>query len=787
MISLNWVKDYIDINDLDPNELSVKVTKAGINVEKVISNNIENLKTGQVISCIPHPNSDHLHICQVDVGDKQLQIVCGAPNVRENLKVITALEGAVLKGGFEIKKTTIRGIESHGMLCALFELGLEEENEENYSKGIYELPQETQVGTNPLTILGLDDTIYELDVHKHRNNDCYYHIGFAYELSAILGRKVTLPIDSYHENNESINKYLSLDVQTNNCPYYLAKMATNIKIKESPDFIKKRLNSIGIRSINNVVDISNYVMMEYGQPMHFFDYNTLGNKIVVRTAKDKEKIITLDKKERILSTNDIVITDGEKPVCIAGIMGGENTEVENTTNTIVIESAIFAPSNIRTTSLRLDLKSEASIHYGKGLNYEYTKKAIDRACYLLEKYADATIIEGMLIHDTINKKEKIVEFTKEDINKLIGITFTKEDIINELKKLDFPYTLTNETFNVTIPNRRLDIDPNINDIAEEIARLYGYDNLTKTLPKVSLKKGEYKKDVQLVKDVQNRLRNLSLNECKTYTLTSEKHIQLFNYDNKEIITLPNPMSNDKKYVRVSILPSLIDVYNYNKARKVSNINIYEVSKTYDKYYNEDIKVAILIKGNYLENSFQSKIKCDFYILKGIIENLLNYLGFKNRYEFVKEEINNLHKTASASIYLDKEKIGIIGRIDPSIMKDDIFVSELSLTKIINKNIKPLKYKEPIKYPQVTKDCAFIVDNNIPSIEIEKIIKKEGSRLLNDVKVFDVYTVDDNKKSIAYSLSFQDPTKTLSEEEVMEVFNRIIEKVKTSLNATLRDK
>ena len=432
MISLEWVKDYIDISDQDLEELAVKITQSGINVEKVITNHINNLVIGEVLECVAHPDSDHLHVCKVNVGNTTEQIVCGAPNVREGLKVIVALPGAVLPGDFEIKKSKIRGVESNGMLCALYELGLEEKNDETYAKGIEELGTDASVGEDPLKYLGLDDTLYELDIHKHRNNDCYYHIGFAYEIGAILNRPVTLPDLSFKEDQNNVENYFTLDVETEKCPFYLAKMVKNAKIGESPEFIKKRLLAAGMRPINNVVDISNYVMLEFGQPLHFFDKNRLGNHILVRDAKDKEEVITLDGKRRILSSNDIVITDGNRPVCIAGVMGGENTEVEQDTTDILIEAAIFDPVSIRYTAANLDLRSEASIRYGKGLSYEYTEMALKRACHLLEKYADATILSGCIRHDVIDKTPKVVEFVPEfkaliaEINELLAGNKTEE-------------------------------------------------------------------------------------------------------------------------------------------------------------------------------------------------------------------------------------------------------------------------------------------------------------------------------------------------------------------------
>ena len=788
MINLEWVKDYIDISDQDLEKLAVKITEAGINVEKVITNKIDNLVIGKVKSCIDHPDSDHLHLCQVDVGKDELQqIVCGAPNVREGLKVIVALPGAILPGDFAIKTSKIRGVESNGMICALYELGLEEKNDETYAKGIEELSDNAPVGQDPLVYLGLEDTLYELDIHKHRNNDCYYHVGFAYEISAILNRKVKLPDLSYKEDKDNISKHFKLEVKTSKCPYYLAKMVTNVEIGESPDFIKKRLLSVGMRPINNVVDISNYVMLEFGQPLHFFDKDALGDKILVRDAKDDEVITTLDNKERVLKASDIVITDGKKPVCIAGVMGGVNTEVEPTTKNILIEAAIFDPVSIRYTASHLDLRSEASIRYGKGLSYEYTNYALDRACHLLEKYANATILSGVVSHDAVDKTPKVVEFFPSQVDKMLGIRITEDDMKVELERLDFPYILKNGKFKVTIPSRRLDIDPNVNDIAEEIGRLYGYQKLVSTLPKVEIRRGEYIGDVKYRKVISKRLRNLGLNEVKTYTLVSPSMASSFDYEEKEKITLPNPMSVDKSIIRTSLIPSLLNVYNYNKAHKVDDVNIYEIAKTYDKNYNEESKIAFLMKGNYLTNPWKGSIKVDFYLMKGIVENILDYLGFRNRYSFVKSNVKDLHGGIAADILLDRKRIGIMGRVHPKVCRDEVYVCELSLNALMTK-VKPLKYKEASKYPTIVKDVAFIVPKNMSSSEVEAVIKKAGGRLLRTINVFDVYEkLDNDKKSIAYNLTFMDSNRTLTDEEVMNIFDNIIKKVTTSLDVKLRDK
>lgn len=786
MISLNWLKDYVDIENENPKELAVKITKAGVNIEEVIDKHIEKIVIGKVLECKNHPDSDHLHVCKVDIGSEVLQIVCGAPNVRKDLKVIVAMEGAILPGNFEIKKSTIRGIESNGMLCALFELGVEEKTEENYNKGIHEVEDDIKIGTDANIYLGLDDILYELDVHKHRNNDCYYHIGFAYEVACILNKKVNIPKISYKEIETKTTDLIDLEVKTDKCKYYVGKYVKDVKIKESPDFIKKRLQSVGMRLINNVVDISNYVMLEFGQPLHFFDAKKLGNKVVVDTIKNEEEFTTLDGNNRVLKENDIVIKNNDKTVCIAGVMGGENTEVDENTKEIFIESAIFDSVQIRNTAERLNLRSEASIRYGKGLSYEYTNMAINRACELLEKYADAKICKDTVSHDEVDKTLKTVEFTTDDINKILGIKITDEDVEKELSRLDFPYT-KGQKFLVTIPSRRLDIDSNVNDIAEEIGRLYGYHNLVSTLPIKTLKLGEYKGDVDIRKKISKRLRSLGLNEVKTYTLISPDMAKLFRYDNKENLFLPNPMSIDKSVIRTSLLPSLLSAYNYNKTHNVKDILMYEIGKTYDDNYKEESKVAILMKGNYIASSWQNKgLNVDFYLIKGIIENLLDYLGFKNRYHFVKELIPDTHPGISSSIYIDKERVGIIGKINPSINKDDIYMSEVNMTMLDNLKIKPLKYKEPSKYPEIVKDVAFIVDNKLDSETIKKVIIKNGGRILNEVEVFDLYqNIAPNKKSIAYKLVFKDENRTLKQDEVMEIFNKIIENVCKEFNCELR--
>ena len=789
-ISMNWVKEYVNLDDVDLKELATKITNAGVNVEHVQTNDLNNLVIGEVLECEDIPDT-HLHKCLVDVGTDKRQIVCGANNVRTGIKVIVSLPGAILPGGFEIKASTIRGYESNGMICALSELGLEEDTPENHAKGIYELPSDAPVGEDVVKYMALDDTIYELDLNPNRNIDCTNHIGFAYEVASVLGRKVTLPDISTKPIKDSVKKHFSLEVDTPNCTLYNAKMVKDVEIKESPDFIKNRLIAAGMRPINNVVDISNYVMLEFGQPLHFFDKDKLGDKIKVRMAGDNEGIVTLDKKYRELYSEDIVITDGEKPVCIAGVMGGENTEVDENTKDILIESAIFNSYNVRYTSLRLDLRSEASLRYERGLNWEYTNMAIERACHLLEKYANGKVLSDTIVYDNIEKNTKVADVTLDDINTTLGLKMTNKDVKTSLDNLGFDYKEDKGKYTVTIPNRRLDVEPHRQDLIEEIGRLYGYDKIESVLPMIPDKSGKYVGAVAYRKLISKRLKSLGLNECRTYTLVSDEENDLFKYNRGEQIDLLRPMSSDKKTIRQSILPSLLKVYDYNKSRGVKDVMIYEIANTYFNKEQEDTKIAVLMKGNYLTNSWSStNTKVDFYLIKGVLENLLDFLGLKNRYQLQVAELDSMHPGISAEITLDREPIGFIGRVHPSIAKDDIYVLEISMTKLVDKKIKPIKYKEISKYPSIVKDLAFIINKNVTSGEIVDTIKKTGGKLLTNIEVFDVYTgenVKEDEKSIAYSLTFSDPTRTLNDEEVMQVFNRIIEEVAKKHNAVLRDR
>lgn len=793
-ISLNWVNDYVDIKNENPIELANKITKAGINVEKVEVFNIKNLVVGEVVECIMHPDSDHLHICKVNIGSEVTQIICGASNVRAGIKVIVALPGAILPGDFEIKKSKIRGEDSNGMICALFELGIEEKTEENYNKGIHELPLDAPVGMDAFEYLGYGDTSYELDLNPNRT-DCNNHLCFAYEVAAVLKKEVKMPDVSFNEIDEKIENLVNLKVETENAPLYNLMIAKDVVIKESPDFIKKRLEIAGIRSINNVVDISNYVMLEYGQPLHFFDKDVVGDSIVVRMAHDAEKVITLDKQERTLNNTDVVITDGDNVLCVAGVMGGLNSGITDNTKNILIESAIFNPYNIRYTSIRLGLRSEASLRLEKPLSYEYSELAIKRACHLLEKYADAKIVKGILKHDKIDKTPKVIKVSLEEINRILGMVLTSADVESTLNSLGFSYTLENDIYEVTVPNRRQDIYNQKEDIIEEVGRIFGYDNIVPTLPLVTTKKGEYSESAKFRKIISKRMRSLGFNEIRTYTLLSEEDVLKYNYNFGEFVKLNRPMLKERAVVRQSLLSSLVEVAKYNISKKNKDVMMYEIANIYflNDEYVEDTKLAFVLSGKYLSNTWNSnKYEIDFYFLKGVVENLLNFLGLEGRYTLsLSDKLpKEIHPKINSEINIQGQNIGYFGKLHPSISKTDMYVCEISLTKLNTFKTSDVKFKELNKYPTVEKDVAFIVDENIESFDIQKEIKKSGGKLLTNIKIFDIYrgeNIGNDKKSIAFNLTFEDYTRTLTEEEVMNVFNNIIKNIETKFNATLRDK
>lgn len=785
-LSRNFVSDYIDLDEkLSIVDIAEDMTNVGNEydlAEPLI--NCTNLITGEVIDCIPHPDSDHLHCCKVNVGNEILDIVCGAPNVRKGLKVIVALPGAKLPGG-EIKKGKIRGCESNGMLCSKAELGLDNKFLVDADRdGIYELPLDTKIGIDPLEVLNLKDEVIDFELTSNRG-DLLSILGMAYELGAIYSKKVKLIDTSYHSNNDDTNNQFKVKIDTPDCKLFLAKKVKNLTIKESPDFIKSRLIASGIRPINNVVDISNYVMLETGQPLHFYDADRLGDTIIVRNAQESEKLTTLDNQERTLSSNDIVIADNNKAIGLAGVMGGLSTEVEADTKNIIIESAIFDAIKIRKTSKKI-LRSEASNRFEKGLDPKRTYMAIERSCNLLEKYADAEIVGGLVEQKDLTIEDTTINITIEKIKSVLGIEISKEDVISIFERLGFIVEDNDSSLKVTVPTRRLDIKI-VEDLIEEVGRIHGMDKIEGKMPILSVIKGHYD---YTKRSIKHKLADLGLNETMSYTLIPQDKVNMFNINKITPISLNDPMSEDRNTLRYSLLYSLLDIYNYNKARNNSNISIFEMGKGFYKEndeYKEDLKLAILMSGDYKLAINNEKV--DFYYLKGIMEELLYFLGYGNRYSLIiKESIpKELHPGQSAIINVDGQDIGIIGKLHPQVNKDDIYVMEINLTKLLSTKTRKMNYKEISKFPSVVKDVAFIIDDNKTSAEIEKVIKQAGGKMLEKINVFDIYpNIEEGKKSIAYKLTFSNSNKTLSDEEVMQVFDKIIKEVETKTKSKLRN-
>ncbi|MFA5603238.1 MAG: phenylalanine--tRNA ligase subunit beta [Bacilli bacterium] len=793
-VSKSFLNDYIDIKDKDFSEIANKMVFLGNEFDSLSKiSTATDLVVGYVVERSDHPDSNKLNVCKVDIGDgNTYQIVCGAPNVDAGQKVIVAKVGSTLPGDIVIKKSEIRGVESNGMICSLAELGLESKylTKEDVA-GIHELDADAPLGADAVAYLGYDDEVIDFDLTSNRG-DLLSMIGMAYEIGALYDLEVKYPETDVEVIGEDINNSYKLDVETENCLVYLASLVRNVKIGESPKFIKNRLMASGIRPINNVVDISNYVMLETGQPLHFFDADRLGDHILVRMAKNGEEIVTIDKKDRTLTNTDIVITDSKNPVAIAGVMGGYDSEVTLDTTNIMIEAAIFNPINIRNTAKKT-LRSEASSRYEKGINPDITLVALKRAGYLLNKYASGEVIKGILKHDNLKAESKKIDITLDHINTILGMNLKIDEVELAFTKLKFDHIIDDKKFIVSIPNRRMDITIS-EDLIEEVGRIIGYDKVVGILPTSTVKRGSISPKMQLVKGVRKRLEALGLRQVITYSLINEEESTKFVNEEKELVKLLDPNSEDKSIMRNSLIPSLLSVYNYNNARSIKDINIFEIGSRYYKEKDNYVEVntlSALLSGTYMENIWQNKkIEVDFYLVKGIVENLLGFLGLNNRYSFEVDTLKDMHPNRSAIIKIGLDQVGFIGEVHPNFSKKPVYVFELNLDKLMDIKIRNIKFKELTKYPSIHKDVAFVVDKQLNSSDIVNVIKRSGGRLLTDVDVFDVYVgsnLEKTKKSIAYSLVFSDQNKTLTDEEVNAVINKIVTDVETKLDAKLRDK
>lgn len=798
IISKKWLSQYMDLSDMTIEDIADKITSAGLEVEGLEKmSQGTNLVIGHVLSCEDHPDSDHLHVCKVDVGESVEQIVCGAPNIAAGQRVIVAKVGAQLPDG-EIKAGVIRKQASNGMICSLLELGVDAHQLNEDSKhGIEVLDETAPIGnTNPLAYLGLDDELLDIGLTPNRN-DCLAAWSMALEAGAVLHKEVCIP---YVEGCANVGSPSRLKVASNTdkCPLFLGKVINSVTIQPSPKWMRELLMSAGLKSINNVVDISNIVMLETGQPLHFYDIDAIPEQEI--TVKDhlQCEYTALDGETYNIEENDLVITTNGDPIGIAGIMGGNDSKIEESTRGIIIEAAIFNHVAIRNTSRRLNLTTDASVRYQKGIEPMATFKAMDRAVQLLIEYANAKDLEETVQYGDNNYTPVAFDVNLPRINQLLGTAFEEDEVVQVLADLHLTPSKNGEDIHVVIPSYRTDLLIE-EDIAEEIIRILGYDRLPSTMPLLPATVGELSKAQQLRRKFRSILTSLGYQEAITYSLISKAKTEDSVMPQKEIVALASPMSEDHKYVRDSIIPSVLDCVAYNQARSIKDIALFEISNVYGKNHVEE-RLTIAACGALQKNRWQKfRVDVDFYTIKGLVIALLEAIGFEGNRVIIKEnmlDVEHFHPYRSAQVYLGKECVGIIGQIHPKMANaygiSETIAAELNLDILLKNKASKVKFSELSKYPSVTRDLAFIVKDDIRVADIISSIKKNGKlnkeNIIQNIEVFDVYTgehVEANHKSIALSITFQSYDRTLKDQDINTIHDNILETLKKDVNADLR--
>ncbi|WP_192946788.1 phenylalanine--tRNA ligase subunit beta [Staphylococcus cohnii] len=798
-ISKEWLETFVEINQ-PVNVLAEKITRTGIEVDDIIdyTKDIKNLVVGYIQSKAPHPDADKLSLCQVDIGEEApVQIVCGAPNVDAGQSVIVATVGGRLPGGIKIKRAKLRGERSEGMICSLQEIGISSNLvPKQFEEGIYVFTSDVKPGTDALTALYLNDQVMEFDLTPNRA-DALSMIGTAYETAALYNMPLKKPETQCETTSEQATDELSISVQNQDkVPYYSARIVKNVKIQPSPEWMQMRLIKAGIRPINNVVDISNYVLLEYGQPLHMFDKDHIGSdQIEVRQAKAEEKMTTLDDQERTLKESDIVITNGDSPIAIAGVMGGDFSEVtENTTN-VIIEGAIFDPVSIRHTSRRLNLRSEASSRFEKGIATEFVDEAVDRACYLLQQYASGTVVQDRVAEGDLGQFVTPIEITVEKVNKTIGFDLSREEIEAIFVQLGFETTLEGNTLTVMVPSRRKDITIK-EDLIEEIARIYGYDEIPSTLPVFEhVTPGTLNDRQAKTRIVKATLEGAGLSQAINYSLVDKARATDFALQDRSTISLLMPMSEAHATLRQSLIPHLIDDVSYNVARSNHHVALYELGRVFfgneeDQLPDEIEYLSGILTGDYAVNTWQSKKEAiDFFVAKGIVERIAEILDIQFEYE--AGEITGLHPGRTALVKLNNEIVGFVGELHPQTENDydlkQTYVFELNYDKLMSVSVGYINYQPIPRFPGVSRDIALVINRATPSAQIVNVIKNNGGDILQKTEVFDVYEgehVAEDEKSIALRLSYLDTKQTLTDDKVNEVHDRILEALQAE-GATIR--
>ncbi|HDE4162287.1 TPA: phenylalanine--tRNA ligase subunit beta [Staphylococcus aureus] len=783
LISNEWLKEYVTIDDSVSN-LAERITRTGIEVDDLIdyTKDIKNLVVGFVKSKEKHPDADKLNVCQVDIGeDEPVQIVCGAPNVDAGQYVIVAKVGGRLPGGIKIKRAKLRGERSEGMICSLQEIGISSNYvPKTFESGIYVFSEAQVPGTDALQALYLDDQVMEFDLTPNRA-DALSMIGTAYEVAALYNTKMTKPETTSNELELSANDELTVTIENENkVPYYSARVVHDVTIEPSPIWMQARLIKAGIRPINNVVDISNYVLLEYGQPLHMFDQDAIGSQqIVVRQANEGEKMTTLDDTERELLTSDIVITNGQTPIALAGVMGGDFSEVKEQTSNIVIEGAIFDPVSIRHTSRRLNLRSESSSRFEKGIVTEFVDEAVDRACYLLQTYANGKVLKDRVSSGELGAFITPIDITADKINRTIGFDLSQNDIVTIFNQLGFDTEINDDVITVQVPSRRKDITIK-EDLIEEVARIYGYDDIPSTLPvfdKVTsgqLTDRQYK--TRMVKEV---LEGAGLDQAITYSLVSKEDATAFSMQQRQTIDLLMPMSEAHASLRQSLLPHLIEAASYNVARKNKDVKLFEIGNVFFANGEGELPDQVeylsgILTGDYVVNQWQGKKETvDFYLAKGVVDRVSEKLNLEFSYR--RADIDGLHPGRTAEILLENKVVGFIGELHPTLAADNdlkrTYVFELNFDALMAVSVGYINYQPIPRFPGMSRDIALEVDQNIPAADLLSTIHAHGGNILKDTLVFDVYQgehLEKGKKSIAIRLNYLDTEETLTDERVSKV-------------------
>ncbi len=796
-ISLNWLNEYIEISDIPPVEVLEKLTVSGLEVDEVENHakSLENIVVGFVKEKKKHPNADKLSVCLVSDGVKDYNVVCGAPNVDAGQKVAFAKIGAVIpQFGEKLKKTKIRGEVSEGMICAEDELNLGDDH-----TGIMVLDEEFPAGTPLVEALGLNDVTAEIDITPNRA-DALSHIGIARDLSAIYKRDVQYPSFNFEGTGRPANQMASVEILDNQgCPRYVATVVRNVNIKESPEWLKTRLLSVGLRPINNVVDVTNFILYELGQPLHSFDLDKLnGKKIIVRKAGKDETFVTLDSKERKLSPEDLMICDAEKPVAIAGIMGGENSEVSDNTKNVLIESAYFNPSRIRKTSKRLGLSTDSSYRFERGCNPEITLFAAQRAAALIAELADGEIAEGYIDVYPNPLERKKVELRFARITKILGFEIPAEEAEAILTGLGFVVLAKEEEkLLIEVPLFRHDIEREI-DLIEEVARIYGYNKI-KSVEKIAVTLEEKIDQGVKCDNVKNILTGLGYNEMLNSSLLNEERANQFG----KAIAVLSPQTVEMSHLRTSLIPGALLTVSRNIKVREKDLKLFEIGHTYelkkepiDSFddFTETERMLLLITGKANSSEWYAKERdFDVYDLLGDIEELFSKVGLSRSIKNKKRFEGDEHFEFKIQKIIGKEVIGEGGKIRKEFLKkydieQEVFLFDFNLEKILKLQPKVKRYSELLKYPKVFRDFAFVVDKKITNEQVIKAIKKGSSNLLKNIKLFDIFesqSLGEGKKSLAYELEYYDESRTLTEEEVDKDFWNAIETVTKELDAKLR--